>query len=343
MASRIILGVLFLIAVLWSCTFRVFEQERAVLFQLGEIKRADFTPGLHFLIPVYQNVRKFDGRLQTLDSEPQRFLTGEKKDVIVDSFVRWRIKDVVKFYLSTGGDPRRAGLLVYQKINDALRVEFGKRKVQEVVAGQRGAILDIVNAKAAERGQELGIEVVDVRVKRIDLPAEVSNAVYERMRAERARVARELRARGEKEAIRIRADTDYEVTRELIVRVRPRELKRVVEFYAAHELINDTDAALEFEVDCSAEVMRSATSCPTSAGSPAKFTTRLFSVRPASSAGSLRDGPSTSTRCRLPTIEAEIRRACASVAACSRCSRSSLRAAGVSSLRSAAGVPGRGL
>jgi len=212
MASRIILGVLFLIAVLWSCTFRVFEQERAVLFQLGEIKRADFTPGLHFLIPVYQNVRKFDGRLQTLDSEPQRFLTGEKKDVIVDSFVRWRIKDVVKFYLSTGGDPRRAGLLVYQKINDALRVEFGKRKVQEVVAGQRGAILDIVNAKAAERGQELGIEVVDVRVKRIDLPAEVSNAVYERMRAERARVARELRARGEKEAIRIRADTDRQAT-----------------------------------------------------------------------------------------------------------------------------------
>ena len=212
MASRIILGVLFLIAVLWSCTFRVFEQERAVLFQLGEIKRADFTPGLHFLIPVYQNVRKFDGRLQTLDSEPQRFLTGEKKDVIVDSFVRWRIKDVVKFYLSTGGDSRRAGLLVYQKINDALRVEFGKRKVQEVVAGQRGAILDIVNAKAAERGQELGIEVVDVRVKRIDLPAEVSNAVYERMRAERARVARELRARGEKEAIRIRADTDRQAT-----------------------------------------------------------------------------------------------------------------------------------
>jgi len=212
MASRIILVVLFLVGVLWSCTFRVFEQERAVLFQLGEIKRADFTPGLHFLIPIYQNVRKFDGRLQTLDSEPQRFLTGEKKDVIVDSFVRWRVKDVVKFYLSTGGDPRRAGLLVYQKINDALRVEFGKRKVQEVVAGQRGAILDIVNTKAAERGQELGIEVVDVRVKRIDLPAEVSNAVYERMRAERARVARELRARGEKEAIRIRADTDRQAT-----------------------------------------------------------------------------------------------------------------------------------
>jgi len=212
MGSRLLILALALFAILWSCSFRVFEQERAVLFQLGEIKRADYAPGLHFLIPVYQNVRKFDGRLQTLDSEPQRFLTGEKKDVIVDSFVRWRIKDPVKFYLSAGGDPRRAGMLVYQKINDALRVEFGKRKVQEVVAGQRGAILSIVNAKAAERGEELGIEVVDVRVKRIDLPAEVSNAVYERMGAERARVARELRARGEKEAIRIRAETDRRAT-----------------------------------------------------------------------------------------------------------------------------------
>lgn len=212
MGSRLLILALALFAILWSCSFRVFEQERAVLFQLGEIKRADYEPGLHFLIPVYQNVRKFDGRLQTLDSEPQRFLTGEKKDVIVDSFVRWRVKDPVKFYLSAGGDPRRAGMLVYQKINDALRVEFGKRKVQEVVAGQRGAILGIVNAKAAERGEELGIEVVDVRVKRIDLPAEVSNAVYERMRAERARVARELRARGEKEAIRIRAETDRRAT-----------------------------------------------------------------------------------------------------------------------------------
>lgn len=212
MGSRLLILALAVFAILWACSFRVFEQERAVLFQLGEIKRADYAPGLHFLIPVYQNVRKFDGRLQTLDSEPQRFLTGEKKDVIVDSFVRWRIKDPVKFYLSAGGDPRRAGMLVYQKINDALRVEFGKRKVQEVVAGQRGAILSIVNAKAAERGEELGIEVVDVRVKRIDLPAEVSNAVYERMRAERARVARELRARGEKEAIRIRAETDRRAT-----------------------------------------------------------------------------------------------------------------------------------
>jgi modulator of FtsH protease HflC len=209
MAARIIIPIVVVILVAWTFMFRVFEQERAILFQLGEIKRADYAPGLYFMVPVLQNVVKFDGRLQTLDAEAARFLTGEKKDVIVDSFVRWRIRDVVKFYLATGGDQRRAGILVYQKINDALRVEFGKRKVQEVVAGERGKIMDIVKKTADERGEELGLEIVAVR---INLPAEVSSAVYERMRAERARVARELRARGEKEATRIRADSDRQAT-----------------------------------------------------------------------------------------------------------------------------------
>ncbi len=208
MFARIAIPVLLLAIVASTSMFRVYEQERAILFQLGEIKRADYTPGLHFKIPLFQNVVKFDGRLQTLDAEPQRFLTGEKKDVIVDSFVRWRIKDVVKFYLATGGDPRRAGILLYQKINDGLRDEFGKRKVQEVIAGERGKIMTIVTRTADERGGELGMEIIDVRLKRIDLPAEVSSNVYERMRSERARVAREFRARGEKEATRIRADTD---------------------------------------------------------------------------------------------------------------------------------------
>lgn len=208
MITRILVPLLALLVLASTSMYRVYEQERAILFQLGEIKRADYTPGLYFKIPFFQNVVKFDGRLQTLNAEPQRFLTGEKKDVIVDSFVRWRIKDVVKFYLATGGDPRRAGLLLYQKINDKLRDEFGKRKVQEVVAGGRGKIMDIVTRTADERGVELGMEIIDVRLKRIDLPAEVSNNVYERMRSERARVAREFRARGEKEATRIRADSD---------------------------------------------------------------------------------------------------------------------------------------
>jgi membrane protease subunit HflC len=190
------------------CMFRVYEQERAILFQLGKIQRFDFEPGLYFKVPIYQNVKKYDIRLQTLDSEPQRFLTGEKKDVIVDSFVRYRINDIVKYYITTGGDARRAGVLLYQKINDGLRSEFGKRTVQEVVSGERGAIMDIVTRTADDRGEELGMEIVDVRLKRIDLPAEVSQNVYERMRSERARVAREFRARGEKEAITIRADAD---------------------------------------------------------------------------------------------------------------------------------------
>jgi modulator of FtsH protease HflC len=211
MAARIGLGLLVLLAGVWMCTFRVYEYETAILFRLGEIQRSDYRPGLHFLIPIWQNVRKFDRRLQTLDAEPQRFLTGEKKDV-VDSFARWRIEDVEQFYKSTDGDPRRAGLLLYQKINDSLRGEFGKRKVQEVVSGERGVIMDVVTRTANERGRDLGMEIIDVRLKRIDLPAEVSSNVYERMRSERARVAREFRARGEKEAITIRADADRQRT-----------------------------------------------------------------------------------------------------------------------------------
>jgi membrane protease subunit HflC len=208
MLPRIVIALVLVLGLASVCMFRVYEQERAILFQLGKIQRFDFEPGLYFKVPIYQNVKKYDIRLQTLDSEPQRFLTGEKKDVIVDSFVRYRINDIVKYYITTGGDARRAGVLLYQKINDGLRSEFGKRTVQEVVSGERGAIMDIVTRTADDRGEELGMEIVDVRLKRIDLPAEVSQNVYERMRSERARVAREFRARGEKEAITIRADAD---------------------------------------------------------------------------------------------------------------------------------------
>ncbi|MGB1884370.1 MAG: protease modulator HflC [Gammaproteobacteria bacterium] len=212
MAARITVVLLLLAGLVFLFTFRVYEYERAILFQLGKIQRSDYTAGLHFQIPFLQNVRRFDSRLQTLDAEPQRFLTGEKKDVIVDSFARWRIQDVEQFYKSTDGDPRRAGLLLYQKINDSLRSEFGKRTVQEVVSGERGAIMEIVTRTANERGADLGMEILDVRLKRIDLPEEVSNNVYQRMRSERARVAREFRARGEKEAITIRADADRQRT-----------------------------------------------------------------------------------------------------------------------------------
>jgi membrane protease subunit HflC len=226
MFPRIVIALAILIGVASVCMFRVYEQERAILFQLGKIQRFDFEPGLYFKVPIYQNVKKYDIRLQTLDSEPQRFLTGEKKDVIVDSFVRYRINDIVKYHISTGGDARRAGVLLYQKINDGLRSEFGKRTVQEVVSGERGAIMDIVTRTADERGEELGMEIVDVRLKRIDLPAEVSSNVYERMRSERARVAREFRARGEKEAIKIRADADRSRTVVAANAYRDAEMRR---------------------------------------------------------------------------------------------------------------------
>jgi membrane protease subunit HflC len=205
--TRILIPVIVVAVLAALSTFRVYESEAAILTRLGEIKRWDYKPGLHVAIPFVDKVYKFDTRLQTLDAEPERFLTGEKKDVIVDSFVRWRINDVVKFYNATGGDARRAGILVYQKINDGLRSEFGKRTVQEVVSGDRGTIRDVVT-KTEDLGQELGIQIVDVRLKRIDLPNEVNSAVYERMRSERSRVARQNRASGEKDATKIRADSD---------------------------------------------------------------------------------------------------------------------------------------
>lgn len=205
--TRILIPLLIVAVLAVLSTFRVYESEAAILTRFGEIKRWDYRPGLHVAIPIVDRVYKFDTRLQTLDAEPERFLTGEKKDVIVDSFVRWRISDVVKFYNATGGDARRAGILVYQKINDGLRNEFGRRTVQEVVSGDRGTIRDLVT-KTEDLGKELGIQIVDVRLKRIDLPSEVNSAVYERMRSERSRVARQNRASGEKEATKIRADAD---------------------------------------------------------------------------------------------------------------------------------------
>ncbi len=202
-----------LVGVLGSMSvFTVDEREKVILFRLGEIIRSDFGPGIHFKVPFLHNVRKFDSRLLNLDAEPERFLTSEKKDVIVDSFVRWRIADVEQFFKSTRGDERQAGLLLYQKVNAALRNEFGRRTVKDVVSGERGAIMASVTNSAGEQVRELGMEIVDVRVSRIDLPAEVSNSVYLRMRAERERVARDFRSRGAEAAERIRATADRERT-----------------------------------------------------------------------------------------------------------------------------------
>ena len=195
--------------------FTVSQWQQAVVFKFREIERSDYEPGIHVMIPFVNKVQKFEKRLLNLDQEPQRFLTIEKKDVIVDYYVKWRITNIEKFYTATRGDVLYANGLLGQRINRALRDEFGARTVQEVVAGERSQILDVVKATTANLPEELGIQVEDVRTKRIDLPAEVSNSVYERMRAERNRVAKDFRARGSEAAERITANADKE--REIIL------------------------------------------------------------------------------------------------------------------------------
>jgi membrane protease subunit HflC len=192
--------------------FTVKEYERAILFRLGEIVRTDFEPGLHFKIPFINNVRKFDGRILTLDAQPERLLTSEKKFLIVDSFVKWRIGDVKNYYVSVLGDQLQASLRLEQIIKDKLRSEFSKRTVKEAVSGERVQIMQSLTQYANQQANELGIDVIDVRIKRIDLPSEVSESVYRRMEAERSRVARDFRSRGEEAAERIRADADRQRT-----------------------------------------------------------------------------------------------------------------------------------
>jgi len=216
MGPKIIIAVILLALIASVSLFKVQQWEQAIVFKFREIERSDYKPGLHFKIPGVNTSQTFEKRLLNLDQEPQRFLTKEKKDVIVDYYVKWRISDVGKFYtISLGGDVQYANGLLEQRITRALRDEFGKKTVQEVVAGDRGEIFDALASTIAQLPQELGILVVDIRTKRIDLPAEVSHSVYERMRAERLRVAKDFRARGEEAAERISATADRE--REIIL------------------------------------------------------------------------------------------------------------------------------
>ncbi len=205
--------------------FRVTEWEKAIMFRLGEIREADFTPGLHFKIPFINNVRKFDGRLLTQDVEPERFLTVEKKNVIVDSFVMWRIFDVKRYYKAVAGDERNARLRIEQVIKDGMRGEFSKRTINEVVSGERDIIMEDLTEAANTQAQQIGIEIADVRIKRIDLPSEVSNSVYRRMQAERARVAKEFRSRGFEEAEKIRANADRQ--RQVLIAEAYREAEEI--------------------------------------------------------------------------------------------------------------------
>jgi membrane protease subunit HflC len=209
-------GVLLLLSL---SLFTVDQRQRAIVFQLGEIKDIVESPGLHFKWPVIQNVRYFDTRILTLDDpEPQSFITAENKPVLVDAFVKWRIIDVRKYYVSVsllGGDESGAARRINQKVTGLLREEFGKRTVHDVVSGERHEIMNTVRDKVDQDVRTLGVQVVDVRLKRVDLPQEVSVDVYRRMESERKRVASKLRSDGSAEAEKIRADADKQ--REVII------------------------------------------------------------------------------------------------------------------------------
>jgi membrane protease subunit HflC len=195
------------------------------VFRLGEIVSVKKEPGLYFKVPLVENVRYFEKRIVTLDwTEPDRFITSEKKNVLVDSFVKWRIIDPAKYYVSVRGDERQAEARLSQTVNDGLRAEFGKRTIHDVVSGERDKIMEILRLKADREARQMGIEVLDVRLKRVDLPEEVSGSVYQRMEAERKRVANELRSQGAGAAEKIRADADKQ--REVIIAEAYREAQK---------------------------------------------------------------------------------------------------------------------
>jgi len=213
--SRIIISAIALLLVIGitQSLFVVSETQRAVKLRFGEIVEFDVAPGLHFKLPIVNTVRKFDARILTLDAAPQSYLTSEKKALSVDSFVKWRVSDVAKYFTTTGGDEERLRRLLSQRVDAGLRNEFGSRTVKEVVSGQRDELMDkLSNQLNIIAKDELGIEVIDLRVKKIDLPPEVSDSVYNRMRTERERLAKELRAQGNEVAERIRATADKDKT-----------------------------------------------------------------------------------------------------------------------------------
>ncbi|MFP4129870.1 MAG: protease modulator HflC [Halorhodospira sp.] len=207
--THIVLPVVVAAAILaYFSVYTVSEREVALKFRLGEIIESDIEPGLHIKTPFVNSVRKFDARVQNLDEEPERYLTAEQKNLIVDSFVKWRVVDAKRFYTTVRGEPERANQRLREIIRDALRAEFGKRSVQDIISGERVEIMDILRRTTAEAADSLGLEVLDVRLKRIDFPEEVTESIFERMATERGQVAREIRAEGEEAAERIRAQAE---------------------------------------------------------------------------------------------------------------------------------------
>ncbi|RUO35615.1 protease modulator HflC [Aliidiomarina sanyensis] len=203
----------------YSSIFTVAEHERGIVIRFGKVAQDEngmpivYQPGLHFKIPLIERIEKLDSRIKTLDGQADRFITSEKKDLIVDAFVKWRIEDFAKYYLSTGGGQQsEAEELLTRRINNGLRAEFGARTIRDIVSGERDDLMEQALIQASEGSADLGIQVLDVRVKQINLPSEVSSAIFDRMRAERDAVAREHRSEGREQAEIIRADVDARVT-----------------------------------------------------------------------------------------------------------------------------------
>ncbi|MGB8517340.1 MAG: protease modulator HflC [Gallionella sp.] len=223
--TNIMIGVVAALVVLSLSLFIVDQRQTAIVLQLGEMVRVESTPGLKWKIPLMQNVRYFDSRILTLDSaEPERFITAEKKNVLVDSFVKWRIVDVKQYYISVGGDEVRARTRLLQTVNSSMREEFGKRTIHDVVSGEREQIMTVLREKTDADARKIGVQVLDVRLKRVDFPSEISDSIYRRMDAERKRVANELRASGAAEGEKIKADADKQ--REVILAEAYREAQK---------------------------------------------------------------------------------------------------------------------
>jgi modulator of FtsH protease HflC len=224
--GSLLIGVFVLLVIITSSAYTVDQREYALVFRLGEIVSVKSEPGLYFKMPMVENIRYYDKRILTLNwEEPDRFITSEKKNVLVDSFVKWRIVDPSKYYVSVRGDEVQAERRLSQMVNDGLRAEFGKRTIHDVVSGERSEIMEILRQRADKESRQMGIQILDVRLRRVDLPKEVSESVYQRMEAERKSVANELRSQGAAAAEKIRADADRQ--REVIIAEAYRDAQKV--------------------------------------------------------------------------------------------------------------------
>jgi len=231
-SSYILIGSIVALVIASMSLFVVDQRQTAIVLELGKLVDVKKESGLYWKWPLVQNVRYFDSRILTMDSvEPERFITAEKKNVMVDSFVKWKIDDVKQYYISVRGDEQVAQTRLMQTVNSIMREEFGKRSVTDVVSGERDKIMQVLREKADADARKIGVQVMDVRLKRVDFPLEISESVYRRMDAERKRVANELRATGNAESEKIRADAD-----------RQREVTLANAYREAQKIKGDGDA-----------------------------------------------------------------------------------------------------